>query len=341
MAKKNVLLLFGGSGTEHEVSVVSAKYVEKNLQEIGLYNVIKVEIGQPKSPKEKPDKNFYLVNADGSRGESVELNFKRQLVGASLKEEIHYVVPCIHGPPGETGEIQTYLELISLPYLGCGPEASLICFNKVTSKLWFNALDIPNTPFEFLTSIEDAPKAHRLFDQHGKVFVKAASQGSSVGCYQVFKKDQLEAALKNAFTFSEYVLVEKMVEARELEISTYEFEGKVHASVPGEINCPSSFYSYDEKYDPNSKTTTEVVAPGLSPEVVTKMREYAIKAFKALKLRHLSRIDFFYTKDGEIYLNEINTFPGATPISMFPKMMENNGHPYIKFIGDIIKKDIL
>ena len=88
MAKKNVLLLFGGSGTEHEVSVVSAKYVEKNLQEIGLYNVIKVEIGQPKSPKEKPDKNFYLVNADGSRGESVELNFKRQLVGASLKEEI-------------------------------------------------------------------------------------------------------------------------------------------------------------------------------------------------------------------------------------------------------------
>lgn len=337
MAKKNVLLLFGGSGTEHEVSVVSAKYVEKNLLEIGLYNVIKVEIGQPKSK----DKNFYLVNADGSRGESVELNFKRELVGPSLKSEIHYVVPCIHGPPGETGEIQTYLDLISLPYLGCGPEASLISFNKVTSKLWFNALGIPNTPFEFLTSMEDAPKAHKLLEFHGKVFVKAASQGSSVGCYQVFKTGDLDAALKNAFTFSEYVLVEKMVEARELEISTYEFEGKVHASVPGEINCPSSFYSYEEKYDPNSKTTTEVVAPGLSPEVVKKMREYAIKAFKALKLRHLSRIDFFYTKDGEIYLNEINTFPGATPISMFPKMMENNGHAYIKFIGDIIKKDIL
>ncbi len=337
MSKKNVLLLFGGSGTEHEVSVVSAKYVEKNLQEIGLYNVIKVEIGQPKSK----DKNFYLINADGSRGESVELNFKRQLVGQSYKSDIHYVVPCIHGPPGETGEIQTYLDLISLPYLGCGPEASLIAFNKVTSKLWFNALDIPNTPFEFLTSIEDAPKAHKLFDKHGKVFVKAASQGSSVGCYQVFKKDELESALKNAFTFSEYVLVEKMVEARELEISTYEFEGKIHASVPGEINCPSSFYSYAEKYDPKSKTTTEVVAPGLSPEVVGLMREYAIKAFKALKLRHLSRIDFFYTKDGEIFLNEINTFPGATPISMFPKMMENNGHAYIKFIGDIIKKDIL
>lgn len=337
MSKKNILLLCGGSGTEHEVSVVSAKFVEKNLQEIGLYNVIKVEIGKPKSH----DKNFYLINADGSLGETVEINFKRQLVGKNFATDLHYVVPCIHGPPGETGEIQTYLELISLPYFGCGPEASLIAFNKVSSKLWFNALEIPNTPFEFLTSIEDAPKAHKLMDLYGKVFVKAASQGSSVGCYQVFKKDELDNALKNAFTFSEYVLVEKMVTARELEISTYEFEGKIHASVPGEINCPSSFYSYEEKYDPKSKTTTEVVAPGLSDDAIAKMRGYAIKAFKALKLRHQSRIDFFYTDTGEIYLNEINTFPGATPISMFPKMMENNGHSYLKFISDIIKKNIL
>ena len=337
MSKKNILLLCGGSGTEHEVSLVSAKYVEKNLQEIGLYNVIIVEIGKPKSN----DKTFRLVNPDGTHGEVVEINSKRQLVGPKFLADLHYVVPCIHGPPGETGEIQTYLELISLPYLGCGPEASLICFNKVTSKLWFDALEIPNTPFEFLTSIEDAPKAHKLIDQHGKVFVKAASQGSSVGCYQVFKKEELDAALVNAFKYSEYVLVEKMVTARELEISTYEFGGIIHASVPGEINCPGQFYSYEEKYNPNSKTTTEVVAPGLSKESIELMRGYAIKAFKALKLRHLSRIDFFYTDKGEIFLNEINTFPGATPISMFPKMMENNGHPYLKFISDIIAKNIL
>ncbi|MBC7430368.1 MAG: D-alanine--D-alanine ligase [Bacteriovorax sp.] len=337
MSKKNVLLLCGGSGTEHEVSLVSAKFIEKNLREIGLYNVVVVEIGAPRTN----DKTFRILNVDGSHGETVEINFKRQLVGKYVIADLNYVVPCIHGPPGETGEIQTYLELISLPYFGCGPEASLVCFNKVTSKLWFNAIDIPNTPFEFLTSIEDAPKAHKLFDQYGKVFVKAASQGSSVGCYPVSTKSDLDNALKNAFTFSDYVLVEKMVNARELEISTYEFEGKVHASVPGEINCPSAFYSYEEKYNPNSKTTTEIVAPGLSADVVSKMRDYAIKSFKALKLRHQSRIDFFYTNDGKIYLNEINTFPGATPISMFPKMMENNGHSYLKFISDIIAKDIL
>ncbi len=337
MNKKNILLLCGGSGTEHEVSLVSAKFLEKNLQEIGLYNVIKVEIGKPKTT----DKTFRLINADGSIGQTVEINSKRQLVGSNILFDLHYVVPCIHGPPGETGEIQTYLELINLPYFGCGPEASIICFNKVTSKLWFNALDIPNTPFEFLTSIEDAPKAHKLMDLHSKVFVKAASQGSSVGCYQVFKKDELDTALKNAFKYSEYVLVEKMVTARELEISTYEFDGVIHASVPGEINCPSAFYSYEEKYDPKSKTTTEIVAPGLTTDIVESMRAYAIKAFKALKLRHQSRIDFFYTDDGKIYLNEINTFPGATPISMFPKMMENNGHSYLTFISTIIKKDIL
>lgn len=337
MNKKNILLLCGGSGTEHEVSLVSAKYVEKNLKEIGKFNVIKVEMGKAKTQ----DKTLRLLNADGTHGESVEINFKRQLIGKNYCEDLHYAVPCIHGPPGETGEIQTFFELISLPYLGCGPEASLICFNKVTSKLWFNALGIPNTPFEFLTSMEDAHKAHQLFDKNHKVFVKAASQGSSVGCYQVFKKDQLDQALKEAFKFSQYVLVEKMVNARELEISTYEYDGKIHASVPGEINCPSKFYSYEEKYDPNSKTTTEIVAPGLSEETVERMRKMAIKAFSALKLRHLSRIDFFYTDTGEIYLNEINTFPGATPISMFPKMMENNGHRYFNFIKNIIEKDIL
>lgn len=337
MSIKNILLLCGGSGTEHEVSVISAKFLEKNLKEIGLYNVIKVEIGRPKTN----DKTFRLVADDGSLGEVVEINSHRQLIGRNIKIDLHYAVPCIHGPPGETGEIQTYLELISLPYFGCGPEASLICFNKVTSKLWFNALDIPNTPFEFLTSIDEAPKAHKLFDKYKKVFVKAASQGSSVGCYPVVNKEDLTLALKNAFLFSEYVLVEMMVTARELEISTYEFEGKIHASVPGEINCPTAFYSYDEKYDPNSKTTTQVVAHNLSTETIDKMRAYAIKIFKDLKLRHQSRIDFFYTDKGEIFLNEINTFPGATPISMFPKMMENNGHSYLKFISDIVQKNIL
>lgn len=330
--KKNILLLCGGGGPEHDISLVSSKYIEKTLNEIGLYNVIKVEIGK--------DKIFRKMSPDNLQGEIVEMNFKRQLIGKNI-EDIHIVVPCIHGPPGETGEIQTFFELTDLPYLGCGPEASINCFNKVTSKLWFNALSIPNTPFEFLASMEDKQKAHELFDRYGKIFVKAASQGSSIGCYQVFNKADLDTALVNAFKYSNYVLVEKLINARELEISTYEYDGAIVATIPGEINCPSKFYSFEEKYDPNSKTTTEIIAPNLPKEAVLEMRRIAIKAFTHLKLRHLSRIDFFYTDEGEIFLNEINTFPGMTPISMFPKMMENNGHSFNKFFKDIIEENIL
>lgn len=329
--KKNILLLCGGGGPEHEISLVSSKFLEKNLNAIGLYNVIKVEIGK--------DGIFRKLDLDNKQSEIVEINFKRQLIG-SKKEDIHLALPCIHGPPGETGEIQTFFELIKLPYIGCGPEASMVCFNKVTSKLWFNALNIPNTPFEFLSNMEDKNLAHNLFYRLGKVFIKASSQGSSVGCYQVVNKDQLDHALVEAFKYSNYVLAEQMVNARELEISVYEFNNKLITTVPGEINCPSKFYSYEEKYNPDSKTTTEIVAPNLSNETIEKMKSYALKAFTHLKLRHLARIDFFYTDKGEIFLNEINTFPGMTPISMFPKMMENNGHSFNTFLKDIISNTI-
>jgi D-alanine-D-alanine ligase len=330
--KKNILLLFGGGGTEHDISIISSKYIEKTINEIGSYNVIKVEIGK--------DKIFRMLSNDNSSEEIVELNSKKKLVG-NQSVDIHFVIPCIHGPPGETGEIQTYLELINLPYLGCTPEASMICFNKVSSKLWFSALNIPNTPFVFLSSSDDKKIALDFFSKHHKVFVKAASQGSSVGCYQVNNVAELDKAIEEAFKFSPYILVEKMLDARELEISAYEFNGEIITTLPGEIICPNKFYSFEEKYDQNSKTTTEVIANNLPGSVVSQMREYAFKAFKKLKLRHLSRIDFFYTKEGDIYLNEINSFPGMTPISMFPKMMENHGHSFKAYLSEIISKNIL
>ena len=336
MTKKNVLLLCGGGSSEHEISMVSSKYIAQNVMEIGLYNLIQVEIGAPKSS----DRTMRLVESNQS-GLVVEINSKGHLIGKNFDEEIHFVIPCIHGPPGETGEIQNFLEQQGLPYLGCKSEASQTCFNKITSKLWFNALQIPNTPFVFLTSPDDMQMARDLFKAHGKIFVKAASQGSSVGCYPVEKESDIESAINSAFKYSDYVLVEKMVSGRELEISTYEFNGNVEASIPGEIVVPNKFYSYEEKYSKTSKTETLIVAPNLTSEQTNLMRQYAISAFKGLKLRHLSRIDFFLTDDGEIYLNEINTFPGATPISMFPKMMENNKHSYKEFIANIIKENAL
>jgi D-alanine-D-alanine ligase len=330
--KKNILLLWGGGGTEHDISGVSSKYVEETIIELKDYNLYKVELTK--------DKKFKLENGD-QNGEIVEINFNRELILKNKKIELHYAIPCIHGPPGETGEIQTFFELISLPYLGCRPEAGQICFNKVTSKLWFDSLEIPNTPFKYLSNNNEIDKAYEMFDQYGRIFIKAASQGSSVGCYQVLNRDEIKKVIYEAFTFSEYVIVEKMIDGRELEVSTYEYEGKVIATVPGEIVCPSKFYSFKEKYDPKSLTKTDIVAENVNAEVTKKIQEYAKKAFIHLKLRHLSRIDFFYTTTGEILLNEINTFPGMTPISMFPKMLENHGHSFSKFLKDIIQKEIL
>ncbi len=326
--KKNILLLWGGGGTEHDISGVSSNYVHQTLNELNQYNIFKVQMTK--------NKKFELED-----GSEVSFNLNRELITKTSNIPLHLAIPVIHGPPGETGEIQTFFELINLPYIGCRPEASQICFNKVTSKLWFSSLEIPNTPFEYLTSVKDTHKALSMFDRYGKIFIKAASQGSSVGCYQVTKRDEVEKTVKDAFKYSEYVLIEKMVVARELEISAYEYNGDIVTTVPGEIICPSKFYSFEEKYDPNSKTTTELIAPNLSQATVEQMRELAKRAFIHLKLRHLSRIDFFYTTEGEIYLNEINTFPGMTPISMFPKMMENHGHSFKTFLNNIITNEIL
>lgn len=328
MKKYNILLLAGGKSSEHDISLVSSGYLESNLKEIQDFNVIKVIIGK--------DGIFRDQN-----NQTVEINFSRELVSKTEKTFIDYVVPCIHGFPGETGDIQSWLEMIGIPYLGCGSEASKICFNKITTKLWFDALGIPNTPFLFLNSMHDYPKAVTFLKEHKNLFIKAASQGSSVGCYPAHNENELKEAVEKAFTYSSQVVVEILVEPRELEVSAYEYQGEIHTTLPGEIVVPKGkFYSFDEKYAKNSETTTDIVAKNVSVEIQEKIREYARRAFIGLKLRHLSRIDFFYTNDGKIYLNEINTFPGMTPISMFPKMLINNGHSFKDFLEQNIKRDL-
>ncbi|WP_434361522.1 D-alanine--D-alanine ligase [Parasalinivibrio latis] len=325
MTSKNVLLLCGGGSSEHEVSLVSAGYLMSELSKIEGVNPIQVEI---------TNEGWKLND-----GTVAELNLQKKLVSESGSTSIDYVVPCIHGYPGETGEIQAFLDLIGLPYLGCNTEANIICFNKITSKLWFDTLGIPNTPYIFLSdaSEQSLEKAEEAFAKWGKVFVKAASQGSSVGCYKVTEAEGLRQAIQNAFGYSSQVLIEKAVKPRELEVAAFEFNGEVVVTAPGEIYCPDDkFYTYDEKYSANSDSTTTLEPENLGIEHVVEIMEYAHKAFEHLRLKDLSRIDFFLTEDNEIYLNEINTFPGMTPISMFPKLVEFSGTPFSDFLKDRI-----
>ncbi|MGY0614539.1 D-alanine--D-alanine ligase [Vibrio sp. FJH11] len=323
---KNILLLCGGGSSEHEISLLSANFVEQQLNLIENISVTRVEIKN----------EGWMTN----QGELVylDLNTKR-LCSDTTNQAIDFIVPCIHGFPGETGDIQSLFEIAGIPYLGCGPEASSNSFNKITSKLWYDALGIPNTPYLFLTKNDEQAhiKAQQAFDKWGKVFVKAARQGSSVGCYSVTQKEAISDAVNAAFGYSEQVLVEKSVRPRELEVAAYEMNGQLHITKPGEIIAPDgAFYSYDEKYSSTSHSLTEVEAKNLSQEQIDTIKQESETVFKQMNLRHLSRIDFFLTEDGEIYLNEVNTFPGMTPISMFPKMLQNNGHKFHEFLEDCI-----
>ncbi|TOB51043.1 D-alanine--D-alanine ligase A, partial [Vibrio parahaemolyticus] len=259
---KNILLLCGGGSSEHEISLLSANFVEQQLNLIQNAKVTRVEI-----------KNEGWVT---DQGELVYLDLNtKKLCSNESNQTIDFIVPCIHGFPGETGDIQSLFEIAGIPYLGCGPEASSNSFNKITSKLWYDALDIPNTPYLFLTRNDEHAhrQAEQAFEKWGKVFVKAARQGSSVGCYSVTKKQAIAKAVNDAFGYSDQVLVEKAVKPRELEVAAYEMNGELHITKPGEVIAPDgAFYSYDEKYSSSSHSLTEVEAKNLTQEQIDKIR---------------------------------------------------------------------
>lgn len=330
MKPTQVLLLCGGGGAEHEVSLVSANYLESELKKMPSVALVRVEITKTDGWKD-------------SQGQDCRLNLDGTLKVGNDLIAIDYVVPCIHGFPGETGDIQSLLELAGVPFMGCDSAASVVCFNKITSKLWFDAIGIPNTPYIFLTDNSEVciSKAEEAFDRWGSLFIKAACQGSSVGCYKVTDKAAVKDAVANAFGYSNQVLVEKAVRPRELEIAAYQYGDEVMVTRPGEISCPEdTFYTYDEKYSTGSHSNTTVEPENLTEEQIEQMRTLAKHAFIHLKLKDLSRIDFFLTKEGEVLLNEINTFPGMTPISMFPKLVEHNGHTFSAYLAGCIERGL-
>ncbi len=330
MTQTTILLLCGGGSSEHEVSLVSADFIQQQLELTNGFEVVRVEMKKDGWYTQHGEL-AYLDTNSGS------LNF------AETSLHIDFVVPCIHGFPGETGDIQSMLELAGIPYLGCRAEASTNSFNKITSKLWYDAIGIPNTPYLFLSqnSQNAFERSRDALNEWGALFVKAACQGSSVGCYKVTTEQQLKDAIDSAFGFSEQVLVEKALKPRELEVAAYEMNGELFVTKPGEVKAPAdAFYTYEEKYSADSHSTTDIEAQNLTEQQVELIRHYSQRVFEQMKLRHLSRIDFFMTEKGEIYLNEVNTFPGMTPISMFPKMLENNGHKFKDFLAGCVTSSL-
>jgi D-alanine-D-alanine ligase len=351
--KRRVVVLFGGRSAEHEVSVVSARSV---IDALDSERYEPVAIGVTK------DGRWHLV-AGGPRtldrgaepgtlpavgagaGPEVALDQEpgaQALVAAGgERTETDVVFPVMHGPFGEDGSIQGFLDMVGVPYVGAGVLGSAIGMDKAVQKVLFRAAGIPVVDHEVVHEREweeDAEAVEARAEHLGyPSFTKPATLGSSVGVVKVDGPDGLRAALEEAFRYGRKAVLEKAVEgAREIEVAVLGNDDPV-ASVAGEIVPRGhAFYDYEAKYLDEHGAELLVPAP-LDERTHGEVRRLAVAAFRAAECAGMARVDFFVRPTGEVLLNEINTIPGFTQISMYPKLWEASGLPYSELIDRLVE----
>ncbi len=324
---KKVLILFGGNSSEHYISCKSAKSIIQNIDKKNFkYEIVGISY----------DNKWYKFNDDLSY-----LDFHDWLDANVLEidnivsyiKNFDVVFPITHGTNGEDGKLQGMLDLFNIKYVGCNTLASSIGMDKVMSKQLFKSLNIPQVPYLMIK--EDYKVENILREIDFPLIIKPSNGGSSIGISKASTKKELIKGIKEAKKYDNKVLIEKFIKSRELEIAVLQSKGKIIISSPGEINSANEFYDYDAKYA-NEKTYT-TIPDDLPIEVVNKIKEYASKIFTGLDCKGYARIDFFYDElNNEIYVNEINTIPGFTSISMFPKLMQNEGISFSELITILI-----
>lgn len=347
MSKKlRVAIIFGGRSAEHEVSLQSARNII-NALDITKYDP--VLIGIDKTGRWLlPESSKYLVNetnpkliALNSSNKEVVLATGRdskQLINSIVPGEsssIDVVFPVLHGPFGEDGTIQGLLKLANLPFVGPSILGSAVSMDKDVMNRLLGAAGIPVANFLVFTR-QDRINLDKVIEILGlPFFVKPANLGSSVGVSKVKDRKDFKKALETAFTYDNKILVEEEIRGREIECSVLGNEDPI-ASIPGEIVPHYEFYSYEAKYiDENG---AEAIVPAdLPKKTIKKVHELSIKTFKTLCCEGMARVDFLVTKKGEVFVNEINTIPGFTNISMYPKLWEASGVSQTKLIDRLIQ----
>lgn len=335
--KKNLLVLCGGQSSEHEVSLVSAKSVAKEGAKD--FNIIVVVIGKDglwrrvSSEKLVANENYTALETSCDRIVFTE----RDATGAKIDGIcIDIVFPILHGPTGEDGVIQGFLDTMGVPYVGCDVFSSSVCMNKVATKRILESSGINTVPFmvtEDFVTYDDA----KAFLKSDAFFVKPISLGSSVGIGKITSPLHMREKMAEAFKYGREIIIEKAINAREIEVAVLGNEDLIISEFAEII--PSSdyeFYSYEAKYiDPDGAA---LVAPAnLSEDARLSMREIAIKTFKVLSCSGMARIDFFICNEtGNIYLNEVNTIPGFTPISMYPRLLSLSGISYRDLVSRLV-----
>jgi D-alanine-D-alanine ligase len=328
-APVEIALLFGGRSGEHEVSLRSATSVAAGLA--GRHRVRPVLIDHEgrwflqKGPEPRPSggEPVFLAGMPTDEGRLRRL----EDAASALRPDVYF--PVLHGPYGEDGTIQGLLELAGVTYVGSGVAASAAGMDKEMMKARFAAAGIPQTAYRVVRDLPaEREAARRLPAELGlPLFVKPANMGSSVAVTKVKRADELDAALDLALAYDRKAVVEAGIDARELEVSVAGNE-EPEASLPGEIVPDREFYDYDSKYSAESRTELRIPAP-LQGRVTAEVRELAVRVFQAVDAAGLGRVDFLMDKKtSKFYVNEINTMPGFTAISMFPKMWEASGLPF-------------
>ena len=318
--KKTVLLIFGGESTEHDVSILSAQNV---------YSTLDMEKVNPLLCYIDPNGGWWHVSA--VEKPTVLDEYVVPLLGTSRVKigvksiPIDVIFPVLHGNGGEDGTIQGLAALMHTPIVGCGLDGSLLCIDKTLTKRLLKDAKIPVVPGEVYTA--DNPPAYvSLVKKLGPVlFIKPARQGSSVGVGKATTEAEYDIAFREAAQYDTVILIEAAIEsAREIEIALLGDAQDVRVSIAGEIIPDREFYDYSSKYDAASTSQTMIPA-NITAELAERIKQTALQAYSTLRCRGLARIDFFVTVDGTFYLNEVNTMPGFTNISMFPKLWEASG----------------
>lgn len=315
---------------EHAVSCLSAKTLFEQLDRLH-YEVLAIGWHKEGGFHVSDDFNSLIENPGDPRLGAVRRHGPERLLNdLGLKA----LLPIVHGTAGEDGVLQGYLELLGIPYAGTGVLGSSLCMHKGVCKAVLRESGIPVT--DHMIVRQEGPLPSSLPFQGQACFVKPASSGSSVGVTKVRLASELIPALKLAFREGPEVLIEPAINARELECAVLDGE----ASGVGEILCHHEFYSYEAKYvDPKGADT--LTQPELPQGIEDAIRELAVKAFKACQVRDFARVDFFLDRDThKIYLNEINTHPGFTSISMFPQLWEAKGVPIRQQLDRILKRTL-
>ena len=348
MKKLNVCVLFGGVSPEHDVSLRSAEAVLNNLDK-EKYEILPLGITKNGSWILFGSTDYSLLpgsaweNHPDNRPAAIAPAFGGSLLVASGEtmstRKIDVVFPVLHGENGEDGAMQGLLKLAGIPYVGPHVSASAVAMDKTLTKLvadqagvtqaaWqlVRRADLQNHPDEILDALE------QRFSY--PMFVKPSGTGSSVGVSKAADRAALATALVNAAKFDEKVLVEEFIRGREVEVAVMGNANPV-ASVCGEIDSGADFYDYDAKYI--TDTSTSYIPARIDEAVAEQVREAAVRVYTAIGCVGLSRVDFFVTADNKVVFNEINTLPGFTSISMYPKLFDASGIPYSQLLDQLLQ----